>query len=261
MAADAFISYSSKDDEFAKELKRRLEGLKRRRMCIWRDKEDLSSGEPWARGIDNALREVALVILVVSPDSMKSAYVTYEWRYTRFELDKELHPIILRQCDDNDGVYGRLKSLQVPPEALNYPLTEADWDKLVMDVERRFKGLSEVNEAAKRLLVSGSERDALRPNGRLQEHLKKAANDLGNVEYYKSKARDYLHEGIRVLLSDEDGEAMIAIARALDKVGDLKSIPFLWEAYKSSQIQTYDKSAIETLSGVISRLSQQSIKT
>ncbi len=90
-----FISYSSKDDEFARRLHGRLEqeGLR-----VWFAPEDMKGGQKTYDQIDEAIRLHDKLLLVLSPASMKSKWVAQEIRRTR-RLEKKgeqkLFPIAL----------------------------------------------------------------------------------------------------------------------------------------------------------------------
>jgi hypothetical protein len=91
----AFISYSSSDRFFAELLERRLldEGLQ-----VWRDANTLLAGEDWRQSIDLGIKDCKLVIVVMSGNSSKSHYVTYEWA-SAMALRKTILPVLLEECD------------------------------------------------------------------------------------------------------------------------------------------------------------------
>ena len=86
-----FISYTHKDTAFVDTLADRIqaEGFK-----VWRD-NIVRPGSDWRGEIDRAIRESFVLIVVVSPDSKASEYVTYEWA---FALGLGIHviPLIAR---------------------------------------------------------------------------------------------------------------------------------------------------------------------
>jgi hypothetical protein len=69
-----FISYSSQDVDFAKALKH---ALSKTGESVLSDQE-LPAGEDWDSGIQRALREANVVILLVTPESLSSKIVNYE---------------------------------------------------------------------------------------------------------------------------------------------------------------------------------------
>ncbi len=72
-----FISYSRKDFYFAESLAFHLD---REGIPTWLDANHLAPGGDWAAEIDRALDEAQTVVLVLTPDSMRSEYVRREWQ-------------------------------------------------------------------------------------------------------------------------------------------------------------------------------------
>jgi tetratricopeptide (TPR) repeat protein len=70
-----FISHSSTDDEFVKELRGALEAHK---LSVWVDSRDLRGGDDLAPEIDQAIEEARQVIVVLSPDTVNSPWVRKE---------------------------------------------------------------------------------------------------------------------------------------------------------------------------------------
>lgn len=70
-----FISYAHVDAHFVSKLKMKLELAK---IPVWVDTE-LSYGDDWREGIDQAIRKSFAVLVVLSPAADASKYVTYEW--------------------------------------------------------------------------------------------------------------------------------------------------------------------------------------
>jgi HEAT repeat protein len=103
-----FISYCHEDGDFVDNLAHKLreEGIQ-----TWLD-SDLYGGQNWRSEIDLAIREAMAVIAIVSPDSVGSDYVKYEWAFALgvgvnvipvlLRVDPEtLHPALRgRQCLD-----------------------------------------------------------------------------------------------------------------------------------------------------------------
>ncbi len=91
-----FISYSSKDEEFAKRLHSRMrdQGLR-----VWFAPEDVQGGKKLHEQIDEAIRVYDKLLLVLSPRSMKSEWVKTEIRKARRaelkEKRRKLFPIRL----------------------------------------------------------------------------------------------------------------------------------------------------------------------
>ena len=75
-----FISYSSKDDEFARRLYDRMRGEKLR---VWFDQEDMQGGKKVMEQIDRAIQVNDRLLLVLSDSSLKSEWVKTEIRKAR----------------------------------------------------------------------------------------------------------------------------------------------------------------------------------
>jgi HEAT repeat protein len=90
--AHVFISYSSKDSEFVKELDAKLNEA---RIKSWTYTRELFAGNHWEREIDEAIKASFVVLVVMTPDAKKSEYVTYEWSFA-FGIGKLVIPIHLK---------------------------------------------------------------------------------------------------------------------------------------------------------------------
>lgn len=73
-----FISYSHKDNDFAQIMFIQLET---KGFSPWIDFKGLKAGDDWRKGIENVIDKSKVVVIVMSPDSMVSPYVTFEWAY------------------------------------------------------------------------------------------------------------------------------------------------------------------------------------
>jgi len=93
--ATLFISYSRKDSEFA----HRLAGdLRTARYSVWVDVGGLRGGQEWVREIDKAIRTCDAFVLVISPDSMTSKWVSKE-TLLAISLKKLIVPIMWRETE------------------------------------------------------------------------------------------------------------------------------------------------------------------
>jgi hypothetical protein len=95
---DVFISHSVKDTEWVEELARDLE---RAGVSVFLDKWDLLPGQPWLRGLENALRNSSAGIVVLSPDSVESGAVQAEMTVLleRHWSDRRpFVPVLYRSC-------------------------------------------------------------------------------------------------------------------------------------------------------------------
>lgn len=73
-----FLSYATSDHFFAElaQIKLQEAGIE-----TWRDKKDLRPGVEWRNGIDRGIAESTAVLVALSPESVASSYVTFEWSY------------------------------------------------------------------------------------------------------------------------------------------------------------------------------------
>lgn len=115
-----FISYSSRDDIFADLVSSKLsEGG----IHVWRDHTMLRPGEHWRDGLERGIASSSAVLVVLSPNSAESAYVTYEWAYG-LGKGKTVIPIKLKECI----VHPRLATIQ----HIDFSTSRAmPWDLLI----------------------------------------------------------------------------------------------------------------------------------
>ena len=75
-----YLSHAGADAKWAQELARCLdkEGFK-----VWTPLNELTPGENWARALENALESSDAMVVLLSPDAIKS-------QWTRFEIDYAL---------------------------------------------------------------------------------------------------------------------------------------------------------------------------
>jgi hypothetical protein len=216
---DAFISYSHKDKPFAEKLQTRLEA---ENIVAWMDKH-IPDGRPLRSEIDQKLESAALVILIISPDSMTSRNVTYEWSRAIFELQKETYPIHLRECNQDSVWFKYLWSnigIKIPsplPQLQDMNSEINELDKIASDIKERLKGLYPIREAGKTL----DDPDAT------SEAKRKAAHTLARAQDFKSVATDCLLKAIEHQFKYGYGPTQIEIANALSEIGDTRCIPSL----------------------------------
>jgi len=86
-----FISYSSKDQDFAERL---YADLQAKGVRCWLDKEDLKIGEKFRRRIDEAIRRHDKLLLVLSQNSVRSSWVETEVE-TAFEKERRYKKLVL----------------------------------------------------------------------------------------------------------------------------------------------------------------------
>lgn len=93
MGQHVFISYKHEDRIFASQLIQRVQTAGFR---VWIDEEQLRAGENWREAINSAIRQAFAVVLVITPESRSSEYVTYEWAFAQGANVKVI-PVMLRR--------------------------------------------------------------------------------------------------------------------------------------------------------------------
>ncbi len=142
-----FLSYSADDRATAASL---VDALKANGARVWWDQE-LQLGEQWATEIKRALKEADVVLVLVTPSSVESHWVTYEWssalaRTTTvipvvsggsFELLQgplaSLQAVEYRQGEPESlqALMRQLRDLKSSRQARSAPAAEVDVEKVV----------------------------------------------------------------------------------------------------------------------------------
>ena len=79
-----FLSYARDDGEdFAADLKRRLERDAPDLGPIWQDRSQMEGGEPWWPQIEQGIDGAVFLVLVMTPAAARSSIVRREWQYAR----------------------------------------------------------------------------------------------------------------------------------------------------------------------------------
>jgi TPR repeat protein len=90
----AFVSYSREDSEFALRL---AQDLKAAGANVWLDQLELVPGHPWDNAIEDALLAAPLMLVVLSPTSVKSENVRDEISYA-LKQGKTVIPVLYMEC-------------------------------------------------------------------------------------------------------------------------------------------------------------------
>lgn len=101
-----FISYARKDKDYVYTLAKEL---RRVGVNIWID-QDIEPGSNWDDSIENALNDCDMMLLIATPDSMASEYVTHEWSYV-MGSGKPVYPFIPPFAVP-DNIHPRLQRVQ-----------------------------------------------------------------------------------------------------------------------------------------------------
>jgi hypothetical protein len=90
-----FVCYARKDLGFVLDLASRLRD---RELRLWLDQWNIGAGEDWDQAIDAALKRCAGVLIVLSPDAVRSDEVRGELR-SALNDHKHIVPVLYRPCD------------------------------------------------------------------------------------------------------------------------------------------------------------------
>lgn len=125
-----FLSHSSQDKEFVRELYRRL---KRDGVDCFFDTESIGWGDNWVRALERALDECTDIVFVLSPDFCNSEWVEVE-RTSSISTDPsgkkcEIRPLMLRPCGDLPNFPRFLRQFQTF-DVSTHPLFEANYPKI-----------------------------------------------------------------------------------------------------------------------------------
>ncbi len=150
MSDQVFVSYAHADEAFIQALKEHLpEGYH-----VWTDRQ-IVPGRNWQEAIDVAIQQSFVVLVVLTPRSSESKYVTYEWSYA-LGLGRTVITLLLEKPPD---IHPRLQSLQWLDFSSHFSIP---WDKLrdalkaAQDTFRDSGGTS----IAMTLLADGKEKQA-----------------------------------------------------------------------------------------------------
>ncbi len=90
-----FISYAHKDRAFVDPLAKSLRSLG---YTVWIDFEGILGGDVWRQTIVDGVFASAVVIVALSPDSIRSEWVDLELAVAR-QYDKRIVPLLVRPLD------------------------------------------------------------------------------------------------------------------------------------------------------------------
>jgi hypothetical protein len=103
-----FISYDQKDKESAKELSDRLVEAG---FAVWDAEREILPGDNWALKVGEALEESDAMIVLLSPESVRSPWIKREIEYALGspKYSGRLVPVIVRPTEDIPWVLRQLK--------------------------------------------------------------------------------------------------------------------------------------------------------
>lgn len=141
---EVFYSYAHEDERLRNELEKQLALLKRQGVIAgWSDRA-IGAGREWAGEIDKHLKSAGIILLLVSSDFLNSDYIF------DVELKKAMErhqaketvvvPVILRPCDWETAVFGKLLALPKDGKAVT---TWANRDEAFTDIARGIRKVAE----------------------------------------------------------------------------------------------------------------------
>lgn len=247
MSQHVFLSYKHEDRVFANQLIHRVQtaGFK-----VWIDDEQLRAGENWREAINIAIRQAFAVVLVITPESRTSEYVTYEWAFAQGAGVKVI-PVMLRRTS---YLHPQLDMLQYMD--FTDP-TQQPWDRLLArlrEVRGEYKpdtiSLAQDTPRAVRQAVEALDshnaderRSALRSLAQMnhpsaysalvaavQHPLRDVRVDAAFMLAKQTDNKDFAAvPGLIEALSDEDARIRSAAVKVLGEIGDPESVPSLLE--------------------------------
>ena len=197
-----FISYSHSpnDMSFAKRFREDLQAKLGDSIQVWMDK-DLPAGKEWRQQIHQRLNSTSLVVVILSPDSIHSPWVTYEWHSSLLAQQSEPFLVHFRKCED--GQLKRFLDHQIP-----YALAEDDtrastvWtdkhdaiEEILSHIAQRVDGIADLREYYNVLTCEGEKPEvqqaAADKLGRVSEDLRLAATNylLAATEFWLQHRR------------------------------------------------------------------------
>jgi HEAT repeat protein len=239
-----FVSYKHGDHDFSAMLIRQLQGAG---FNVWVDSEQLRAGENWREAINEAIKESFALVLVITPESKASEYVTYEWAFAQGAGIKVV-PLLRKPTK----MHPQLEILQY----LDFTdLTNLPWDRLVRRL-RELRGENPPNSvvvardapaSVKSAVVAmdshnpDDRRAALRSLAQMNHPAAHAAL-IGAVQHPMRDVRvdaafmlakltnnqdAAAVPGLLDALTDEDPRIRIAACKVLGDIGDPASVPAL----------------------------------
>lgn len=140
--SSVFISYDNEDAFFAELVQERLENQAIAAPIWIKYSGGLRAGDTWQKEIDTALDNSKVVLVILSPNSLNSQYVTYEFGYALGQK-KRVIPILHKDTERHP----RLESLH----SLDFrDKRSRPWDELFTQINEelsRDQGLSVGNDA------------------------------------------------------------------------------------------------------------------
>ena len=135
---EIFFSYAREDEALRLELEKHLLILKRQGLITtWSDRQ-ISAGQEWAQEIDRHLSTAHIILLLISPDFLASAYCYGKEMQQALERHERgeayVIPIILRPADWQATPFGKLQALPSGAKPITSPSWRQGIDEALLDV-------------------------------------------------------------------------------------------------------------------------------
>jgi CheY-like chemotaxis protein/nucleoside 2-deoxyribosyltransferase len=177
---NVFLSYNSKNEDFAELVKMKLE---KENIQVWKDTSQIDAGREWRNEIDQGLLNCDIVIVLLNQLSAKSPYVTYEWAFA-LGKGKAIIPVLSEDCE----IHPRIEVLQ----RLDFKDSKRPWDKLIEMVKKVNKTnntikVSDLTVDELEKLISGSKNlasESAKNEGRVMQEIDitEVANRIVNAK-------------------------------------------------------------------------------
>lgn len=105
-----FISHSSLDRGFVETTI--VQPLKSHGISAWYSQQDIRSGAEWERSIRNGLESCDWFLVVLSPRSVNSVWVTDEVHWAMDERANRIIPVLMEECDWKN-IHLRMRRIQL----------------------------------------------------------------------------------------------------------------------------------------------------
>jgi len=132
-----FLSHSSLDRKFIEE--KLIPFLKDHGVELWYSTIDIKTSEDWERAIAKGLKSADSILVVLSPNSVKSDWVRAETHWALENRKGRVIPVIVVSCDPGDL---HLKLLLTQLIDLSES-SEIEWSKLLNACRKKLNGASD----------------------------------------------------------------------------------------------------------------------
>ena len=157
MAGDVFISYSSKEADTAKLVRKTLES---NGISCWMAPESIPAGSRYAFEIPKGIKECKIFLLILSNKSQESKWVSREID-DAINNEKLIIPFQIEDCKLNDAFNFYLNQVQ---RITAYLELESSLKELVEKIKREI-GMTEEKNVPSSIQIEDKEKEIVYPNG------------------------------------------------------------------------------------------------